>query len=279
LFNNDTKLFFVLWKRIEKRFIWFPGRKEKSNGAEIKKMIWKFIPFIGITVLVLAFVEEIPPSEDINAELSPELIVEEAHEPRFFAAVIDAGSTGTRLHLFEFRHSLATDSAPFELVREVFKEVKPGLSSFASEPKEAANSVKSLLSHAKTVIPSRLLSHTPIVVQATAGLRLLPGNEAEEIINEVKAIVKSAGFLLGDEAVGILSGLDEGVFGWFTLNFLSGRLNFGDDTIAFDHTAAFFSMLRLLFHQDYFLIPQLSYKQLQVSGFYQEVKQNKLFMR
>uniref|UniRef100_A0AC34FJ97 Apyrase n=1 Tax=Panagrolaimus sp. ES5 TaxID=591445 RepID=A0AC34FJ97_9BILA len=205
---------------------------------------WKYISLIFcitfFVAFVASFVEEISSSssDEISADLSPELIVEEAHEPRFFAAVIDAGSTGTRLHLFEFRHSLITDSAPFELVQEVFKEVKPGLSSFSSEPKEAAKSVKELLLHAKSVIPTRLLSHTPIVVQATAGLRLLPGNEAEDIIREVKSVVKSSGFLLGDEAVGILSGIDEGIFAWFTLNFLSGRLNFGDDINVNDRTAA-----------------------------------------
>jgi ectonucleoside triphosphate diphosphohydrolase 5/6 len=203
---------------------------------------WKLIPLIFcitffIVAIAASLIEELPAaSDEINADLSPELIVEEANEPRFFAAVIDAGSTGTRLHLFEFRHSLSTDSAPFELVQEVFKEVKPGLSSL--KPKEAAASVKELLLHAKTVIPTRLLSHTPIVVQATAGLRLLPGNEAESIINEVKAVVEISGFLLGDESIGILNGVDEGVFAWFTLNFLSGRLNFGDDINSNDRTAA-----------------------------------------
>jgi ectonucleoside triphosphate diphosphohydrolase 5/6 len=203
---------------------------------------WKLIPLIFcitffIVAIAASLIEELPAaSDEINADLSPELIVEEANEPRFFAAVIDAGSTGTRLHLFEFRHSLSTDSAPFELVQEVFKEVKPGLSSL--KPKEAAASVKELLLHAKTVIPTRLLSHTPIVVQATAGLRLLPGNEAESIIHEVKAVVKISGFLLGDESIGILNGVDEGVFAWFTLNFLSGRLNFGDDINSNDRTAA-----------------------------------------
>lgn len=36
--------------------------------------------------------------------------------------------------------------------------------------------------------------------------------------------VERSGFLHDDESVGILSGTDEGVFGWFTLNFLLDRL-------------------------------------------------------
>lgn len=41
-------------------------------------MIWKFLPVIVIGIIIVAaFVEEIPPSsDDINSELSPELIVE-----------------------------------------------------------------------------------------------------------------------------------------------------------------------------------------------------------
>uniref|UniRef100_A0A7E4VR02 Nucleoside-diphosphatase mig-23 n=1 Tax=Panagrellus redivivus TaxID=6233 RepID=A0A7E4VR02_PANRE len=165
--------------------------------------------------------------EVIVDELSPDLVKEEATEPRFFAAVIDAGSTGTRLHLFEFKHSTdETANAPFELVREVFKEVKPGLSAFASHPEKAAASVRVLLTRAKEVIPERLYVHSPVIVQATAGLRLLPGDRAEKILDAVRKEVDASGLLVGDEAVGILSGKDEGIFGWFTLNFLTGRLSF-----------------------------------------------------
>lgn len=35
----------------------------------------------------------------------------------------------------------------------------------------------------------------------------------------------SSGLLVDDDAVGMLSGTDEGVFGWFTLNFLLERLD------------------------------------------------------
>ena len=35
----------------------------------------------------------------------------------------------------------------------------------------------------------------------------------------------ASGFLVDDDAVGVLSGTDEGVFGWFTLNFLLERLD------------------------------------------------------
>lgn len=165
-------------------------------------------------------------TKEIQSCLSDELELEERSICRFFAAVIDAGSTGTRLHLFEFSHDTANEHSNFKLESEVFKEVKPGLSSFASTPKLAAESVHELLLTAKSVIPEGLWVHTPITLKATAGLRLLPEEQADAILSEVEAKVSSSGLLMDDtgESVGMLSGTDEGVFGWFTLNYLLGRL-------------------------------------------------------
>lgn len=50
-----------------------------------------------------------------------------------------------------------------------------------------------------------------------------------------KSITKS-GFLVDENSVGILSGIHEGVFGWFTLNYLLGRL----DSNVFDGIFFFF---------------------------------------
>lgn len=161
---------------------------------------------------------------EIKSCLSPFLVAEEKTTCRFFACVIDAGSTGTRLHLYEFSHDINNDSGPFKVEKETFKEVKPGLSSFAKEPKKAAESVGILLDAARATIPKSLWMHTPITLKATAGLRLLPDNEADEILDEVDRKVTESGFLTNEDSVGMLSGTDEGVFSWFTLNVLVDRM-------------------------------------------------------
>lgn len=111
-------------------------------------------------------------------------VFKERQSCRFFAAVIDAGSTGTRLHLFEFSHDPEHEHSPFKVEGEIFEESKPGLSSFATEPAKAAENIHELIKAARTAIPPTLWNHTPIVMKATAGLRLLPDDQADSILFE-----------------------------------------------------------------------------------------------
>ncbi|KAL3109841.1 hypothetical protein niasHT_011144 [Heterodera trifolii] len=165
-----------------------------------------------------------PDTKEIQQCLSPDLEAEESTSGRFFAAVIDAGSTGTRLHLFEFSHELEQEPSTFKLEAEIYKEIKPGVSCFAKTPELAAENVRELLLTAKRQIPAELWAKTPIAFRATAGVRLLSEKEADAILSEIESEVLSSGLLVDDDAVGVLSGTDEGVFGWFTLNFLLARL-------------------------------------------------------
>ena len=86
-----------------------------------------------------------------------------------WAVVIDAGSTGSRVHIFKF---LTVASGNLELQFDKFEQLKPGLSSFADDPAGAAKSLKPLIDLAISTVPSSLQSSTPIMVGATAGLTL-----------------------------------------------------------------------------------------------------------
>ncbi|VDD91411.1 unnamed protein product [Enterobius vermicularis] len=158
-----------------------------------------------------------------------------------YVAVIDAGSTGTRLHLFEFQQ---TDSLQFDVKKENFKEVKPGLSSFVADPDGAGDSVQELLDTAHKIVPESCLRQTPMILRATAGLRLLKSSESEAILKKVTASktvsgsnknfkvkerVNASGFLVSEDSVAVLSGTEEGVFSWFTLNVLLDRMKHIDE--------------------------------------------------
>uniref|UniRef100_A0A915B289 Uncharacterized protein n=1 Tax=Parascaris univalens TaxID=6257 RepID=A0A915B289_PARUN len=156
--------------------------------------------------------------------LSPSSLNEEKQSCRLYTIVIDAGSTGTRMHLFEFSYDISKNTLPFLVEKETFKEVKPGLSAFAMKPERAADSVSELITAAKATVPRTHWQYTPITLRATAGLRLLPSKEADSILSSVRERVSQSGFLLDADGVDIMSGTDEGVFSWFTLNVLTDRL-------------------------------------------------------
>merc|ERR1711892_738909 len=138
-----------------------------------------------------------------------------------YAVVLDAGSTGSRVMTFSFHKNPLTGQLVLE--DELFHEVKPGLSSFASNPTAGADTISSLLSLAQEKIPEEEWSSVPVTLQATAGLRLLPAEQAETLISTVKQRMDLSGF--DNRGVEIMTELDEGVFGWMTVNYLLGQLN------------------------------------------------------
>jgi len=103
--------------------------------------------------------------------------------------------------------------------------VKPGLSAFVDQPKQGAETVQGLLEVAKDSIPRSHWKRTPVVLKATAGLRLLPEQKAQALLFEVREIFKKSPFLVPDDSVSIMDGSYEGILAWVTVNFLTGQLH------------------------------------------------------
>ncbi|KAH9912853.1 nucleoside phosphatase family-domain-containing protein [Epithele typhae] len=136
-----------------------------------------------------------------------------------FALMIDAGSTGSRIHIYKFNNCGPSPAYEYE----VFKMLQPGLSSFRDSPRGAAESLDPLLEEAKRVVPASLQKCTPVAVKATAGLRQLGTKESGDILAAVRQRLRDYyPFSLqgGDEAVTIMEGADEGVYAWLTANYL-----------------------------------------------------------
>ncbi|CAI5475028.1 unnamed protein product [Closterium sp. Yama58-4] len=139
-----------------------------------------------------------------------------------YAVIIDAGSTGSRIHVYQFNPKLELMEIGNDL--ELFVALKPGLSSFRENAKGAADSLRPLIDKALTVVPEEVRSTTPIRVGATAGLRLLPGDLADNILEAVREMLKEYPFTFAADSVKILDGADEGSFAWVTVNYLLGNL-------------------------------------------------------
>lgn len=94
---------------------------------------------------------------------------------------------------------------------EVFLQIKPGLSSFESDPTKASESLQPLMDIALQSVPPELQSSTPLTLKATAGLRMLPDNKGELILGHVRAYLKAFPFQVDDKTVEIMDGKDEGL--------------------------------------------------------------------
>ncbi len=150
--------------------------------------------------------------------------------------MIDAGSTGSRVHVYEFEIGAA---APV-LINETFKMLKPGLSSFKTDAEGAAKSLDPLLKIAVDTVPADLQGCTPVAVKATAGLRLLGKDLSDNILKAVRSrLENSFPFpVVEGDGISIMEGRDEGVYAWITANFLLGAIGSKDKT----PTAAVFDL-------------------------------------
>lgn len=138
-----------------------------------------------------------------------------------YQVVIDAGSTGSRVHIFTFRQSITG----IKLENSDFKEIEPGLSYYPTKPEKGVYSVSGLLKKALDVVPRNKWKSTPVSLRATAGLRLLPDSLSQNIIEEVRKLLMVTPFKkIDSDFISIMNGDDEGIFAWTTLNFLSGNL-------------------------------------------------------
>lgn len=144
-----------------------------------------------------------------------------------YALMIDAGSTGSRLHVYTFAHCDPTPGALPKLEDEQFYALTPGLSSFAGRPDDAAESLRPLLAKAVAFVPKKEQACTPIAVKATAGLRLTGEKESRAILDKITEwLSEEWPFSLVEDGVVVMEGKDEGVYAWITINFVRPPLSY-----------------------------------------------------
>ncbi|VDQ10921.1 unnamed protein product [Trichobilharzia regenti] len=108
--------------------------------------------------------------------------------------------------------------------KPVVQKRTPGLSSFADKLDEIPKYISSLLDVAVENIPTSALPNTPLFIMATAGMRLLSPTQQDMIWQTVRDHVKSHyrfDFKYSDAYT--ISGTEEGLFGWISVNYLLGR--------------------------------------------------------
>lgn len=108
---------------------------------------------------------------------------------------------------------------------------RPGISSFGPKPEELAAYLKPLFDHASSIIPSHALADTPVYVLATAGMRLLPEDQRNTLLEATCSYIENeTGFTLGQggcaDHVQVITGEEEGLLGWIAINYLMDGFHF-----------------------------------------------------
>lgn len=128
-------------------------------------------------------------------------------------AVVDAGSTGARIHVF------AVSQNETAQIKEVWvNRIKPGIASLDANPETMQQYLHALMKSA----PSQTKA-IPVYFYATAGMRLLPYPKQQLLYQLLKSSFQEvSGYRLVEART--ITGKEEGVFGWLATNYELGAL-------------------------------------------------------
>lgn len=156
-----------------------------------------------------------------------------------YGIIFDAGSSGTRLHIYRWldSHKARKEAGVKELKSLPVLETKskwtekihPGISTFGENPDRVGpDHLESLYKKARKVIPTALEEDTPVFLLATAGMRLLPEDQRNELLQRICSYTRSnTRFQLPncDVHIQVIPGEVEGLYGWVAANYLLGAFD------------------------------------------------------
>ncbi|MBN3278443.1 ENTP1 diphosphohydrolase, partial [Polyodon spathula] len=141
-----------------------------------------------------------------------------------YGIVLDAGSSHTSLYIYEWPAEKQNDTG---VVQQLHVCHVTGTQSM-----QAASTVRNCMNEAKRIVPKRRHEETPVSLGATAGMRLLKLQNPEgsdKVLSSVEKTLSSFPFeFLGAR---IITGQDEGAYGWVTVNYLMGNFKQTTETL------------------------------------------------
>ncbi|TKY55230.1 apyrase 7 [Spatholobus suberectus] len=163
----------------------------------------------------------------------------------YYTVVVDCGSTGTRVNVYEWMVGVGginkgnlpvlLHSYPDNATRSssLWKsscqyhcmQTEPGLHNFVNDSLGVRQALEPLIVWAERLVPRKMHGDTPVFVLATAGLRRLPGEDANRVLGDVEAVVKDHSLMFSKSWIRVLSGREEAYYGWVALNYRMGTFD------------------------------------------------------
>lgn len=149
-----------------------------------------------------------------------------------YIVIIDAGSTGSRAHAFHYKSRVMKPTQsnfvldrPVDLPESIAAaHISPGISSFINRLDAVKPYIQKLLNDTADEIRKNNsnihLSHVPLYLGATAGMRAIGVGDAGPIMVAVRSALHDGPFNFErDEQARVLAGEEEGAFGWLAVNY------------------------------------------------------------
>ena len=159
-----------------------------------------------------------------------------AHSANTRGIIIDAGSLGSRLHIYQWNADAPSNAIIFPTTDESWTSiVQPGIANFAASPSKIRDHLNRLLQAALMTLKqeSHLWRTYSIYFMATGGMRQLPFADRESIMEEVRGLLTNRSFCpfhFERRFARTISGEEEAVFSWLAVNYLFKTLDESENT-------------------------------------------------
>lgn len=170
--------------------------------------------FILVTLLAVS----------LNYQHVSSAIIERRHQ-QYYGILVDAGSSSSKMKIYKWSAPKSVDYMPkIEFVEQV--KFKTPITDFTDDPEGLSNYVDDMLIWGAENIPEEKHSSTPILLQATAGMRFLESEVTYDLLSQVREILSNSSrnpfAPITHDDVSVLSGEEEGVYSWIAANYLLG---------------------------------------------------------
>ncbi|KAL4434510.1 hypothetical protein ABPG74_007294 [Tetrahymena malaccensis] len=187
----------------------------------------------SITVAVLLFTVMVVIMNSLSSQSSQSLrLSSEALQTNqtCYGVIFDAGSSSTKLGVYSWPCRDDVSIPEINPITILSDKISPGLSTFANNLTAIDGYLSGLLLKVKSVVPVELQPTTPIMLGATAGMRLIPIEQQTAILEQTYTFFNNSGFYFeGSKWNRVITGQEEGTFLWIATNYLKGTIKNNTD--------------------------------------------------